>query len=614
MQEKRKEKRIVKYDTDVVVRNTFHNMLRDFRVHLGGQFCSNAERSFRDGGIKTYREYSYPELGIVPPWRFKAYHQMSSLLKKYRFVDDYYSNEALEKETIKKYFLDQERLATKTPHSLLRLAVVQRARAIARQVLGPANLEEVISVCKFGSRSSIGCTLAQAYLDVKLSSRRAFSGSSGCAEIFFKEVVQHDNLMREMVENLGVKLEDSPLCTETLSLTTVPKSWKIYRLITPLSLLGLFLSNGIGAVISSRLAAAGLDIRRLQMRHSRLVKQMSVTLKLATADLSAASDSLTKELLCQILPRDWFSMLRKLFITQVIHKDGDSVRQSHTESVLPMGNGATFPVETLVFYCLLRAIGELSGVKGLISVYGDDLIYPSRLHKFVCVIFPLMNLKLNLDKTFVKHPFRESCGADYYRGVDVRPFFFDGERQLLTRTKYLAFLHKTYNGLCRRWDPSEIRSTLRSLLIEMLRVTDVIMRVPPEYPDTAGIKTLTPTEILLGELAIPYAPIVYRTDNNGNSKVAFRCLQEVVHHRFVVTVLPYYWAALQGDQHFADESVSPYHTARHQVVTWLKTTQVRWYRVGGKLRRKSRVKYLPRTVARTEPMYVVRKGFAFEWI
>lgn len=611
-----KEKKVngVRYDTDVVAINTWRHMLRDFRVHLGNDFCRKAELALVGGGVKSFRVFNFPELGHVPVWRFKAYHQLSSLLKKYRFADDLYTDKELQENTLSKYFAEQERLARKEPTGPLAHLVLSRARKIARSILGSVDQEEIITSCRFGNRSSIGCPLAYAYIDFKLSMKRAFTGSSECTKIFFDSVLTNDALLKEMVEVLGVDRLDATLCTETLSLTTVPKSWKIYRMITPLSLLSLYLSNGIGAVIADRLAMHGLDIRRLQQRHMHLVKRMSVTRTLATADLSAASDSLTKELLNQILPRDWFCMLKKLFVSQVVYKTASGIHRAHTESILPMGNGATFPVETLVFYCLLRAIGELSGTKGLISVYGDDLIYPSRLHRYVSVIFPLLGLKLNLDKTFVGHPFRESCGSDYYRGVDVRPFFFGGERQLLTRTKYLAFLHKTYNGLCRRWDPLEIRSTLRYLLTEMLRVSHVILRVPPEFPDTAGIKTQTPTENLLDDDMIPYSPIKYtHVMGTANTRITFTSLQETSNHRYVISVLPYYWLALQGDVGVTDRKVSPYSVARHQALVWLKTVQQRKYRVGKRIVHKRRVKYLPATTTHEEPSYVVRRGSTSEW-
>jgi hypothetical protein len=216
-----------------------------------------------------------------------------------------------------------------------------------------------------------------------------------------------------------------------------------------------------------------------------------------------------------------------------------------------MGNGLTFPTETLVFYVIVKAIAELSEVRGLISVYGDDLIYPSGLHKYVAAIFPQLKFKLNLDKTFVKAPFRESCGSDFYRGVDVRPAFLPDEHQLLTRTKYSVWLYKTYNALIRRWDEKEISTTLFYLLTEISRIGLKVFRVPPSYPDTAGIKVLNPWVIPMDAQVLDWSPISVRF-YSGSRWFSFSYLSTQPSNRAVVTTLPYYWLSLQGLTDFSD--------------------------------------------------------------
>jgi hypothetical protein len=239
------------------------------------------------------------------------------------------------------------------------------------------------------------------------------------------------------------------------------------------------------------------------------------------------------------------------------------------------------------------------------------------------VVFPLLGLKLNLDKTFVHYPFRESCGADYYRGVDVRPFTFGGGQQNLNRRNYLAFLYKTYNGLCRRWDPMEIRTTLRYILTEVVRVSDVVHRVPPEFPDTAGVKTFSPTEIPLDEFTLPFSPIKFAarkgpfkgfTEGEGNGVYVFSSLVELTKDRHVVVVQPYYWLALQGDPLEPGKDASPYSEARRQALRWLKTVRHRKVRVGKRLVSIRQIKYLPSTSARLKsPEYVARTGSTSEW-
>jgi hypothetical protein len=56
-----------------------------------------------------------------------------------------------------------------------------------------------------------------------------------------------------------------------------------------------------------------------------------------------------------------------------------------------------------------------------VYVYGDDLIFPSRYAKAVSDALSKSGLKINHDKSFVHGSFRESCGADYFRGVECTP-------------------------------------------------------------------------------------------------------------------------------------------------------------------------------------------------
>jgi hypothetical protein len=435
--------------------------------------------------------------------------------------------------------------------------VLQRARKIARRILGKCPGDEVIEQVQFGRKSSLGCPLASAYLDVKLSDKGAFTGTSATSKVFIEQVLPGDSILSRILKNHDLKSLGKQLATRFLNLVEVPKTWKLYRLITPLTLLGLFFSYGFGRVVTARLKDAGLDISKLQDVHRDLVKGFSVTRSHATADLSVASDSITSELLNRVLPRPWYVGLKKTFIRSL--KVGD--RQFSTASVLPMGNGATFPVETLVFYCIIKAIGELTDTDGIYSVYGDDLIYPTSLHNYVQGIFPQLHLVLNEEKTFTIHPFRESCGSDFYRGQDVRPYFLKGDAENLTRVRYEAFLYKVYNGLVARWDPLEIRETLTWILSELAMITRNILRVPPTYPDFSGVKVSSCVDIPLSYTLLPFSPvkIIY---NDGSRWFQFDFLAEIPKKRIVKMVEPYYWLALQG---ITDEVVDDYGRGQRRI-------------------------------------------------
>jgi hypothetical protein len=59
----------------------------------------------------------------------------------------------------------------------------------------------------------------------------------------------------------------------------------------------------------------------------------------------------------------------------------------------------------------------------LVSVYGDDIIIPTYAYEHLIQLLTALGFVINRDKSFGTGAFRESCGADYYYGINVRPFF-----------------------------------------------------------------------------------------------------------------------------------------------------------------------------------------------
>jgi hypothetical protein len=88
------------------------------------------------------------------------------------------------------------------------------------------------------------------------------------------------------------------------------------------------------------------------------------------------------------------------------------------EKISSMGNGATFELETAIFWAIS------SSVAGDSVVYGDDIIVPTEHAPEVIELLEFCGFKCNPKKTFVSGPFRESCGGHYFQGVDVTPPYF----------------------------------------------------------------------------------------------------------------------------------------------------------------------------------------------
>jgi hypothetical protein len=56
-------------------------------------------------------------------------------------------------------------------------------------------------------------------------------------------------------------------------------------------------------------------------------------------------------------------------------------------------------------------------------VYGDDIIVPTEMATSTMVTLETFGLRVNHSKSYCTGFFRESCGGDYYKGVDITPVY-----------------------------------------------------------------------------------------------------------------------------------------------------------------------------------------------
>lgn len=519
------------YDTDKTMLGIYHWLTQDFRSTEGLAFCQDLSNALSQG-IPAFRSRPQDSYFLSTYSYFKRRYQLESLFKRYRFASDLYTDAELQESTNEKFLATQMRIGQKRPVPLRAFKVLQKARTIIKAILGSYDCGEHVRACKFGAKADVGNTARDSYLDTKLST--PLTGSSEHIE-WFKTHLPSDEILSDLLHKCSpVRVPVYQVCEE-LTMTNVPKTYKALRSIMPNTRLGVFYTYGLGRVLQDRLKESGLDIRRLQELHGIMAKRYSVTKSHVTADLSAASDSFCTELIMRLLPRKWFHAVK---LGRLSHcRVGE--QRIQLQSFMTMGIGFTFQLQTLLFYGILKAISELSGIKGRISVYGDDLIYPTRMHHYVRTIFQDVNFLLNDDKTFVRQDFRESCGSDYYCGIDVRPFQPEGRHTLLSSKMYALFLYKAYNGLKRRWEEEEITQTLRYLLSEILRVESVILQVPPSFPDYSGIRT---DVVKRNDWMLPW----YEITHDGNRSICFAFYRLFPRDRVVIHQYAYYWDSLRA--------------------------------------------------------------------
>lgn len=221
---------------------------------------------------------------------------------------------------------------------------------------------------------------------------------------------------------------------------TVPKNAKTDRVIAIEPCMNMFLQKGIGAMIRRRLRKVGIDLND-QSRNQRLAFAASLSDSgLATVDLSAASDTISLELVRWLLPGDWYSALEALRSPSGVLPSGEKILYQKFSS---MGNGYTFELESLIFWALASSVLELAEEKGVVGVYGDDIVFPSAHVPKLKELFSYCGFSINEKKSHVSGPFRESCGKHYFRGVDVTPFYIREDVNTVSRYYWLA------NSLCR---------------------------------------------------------------------------------------------------------------------------------------------------------------------
>lgn len=243
------------------------------------------------------------------------------------------------------------------------------------------------------------------------------------------------------LHDLGVKEESFIVDVSVVpgKVMFVPKNAKTDRSIVVEPLLNSFFQKGFGSYIRSRLTRFNIDLSD-QSKNQQLARRGSVDGSLATVDLSMASDCISYELVWSLLPYEWAETLSRLRSGDVVLPE--SVTQEiidvqmmsgrmtpkstyRLEKFSSMGNGFTFELETLLFFGIVSGCMSYHGLSNFedVAVYGDDIIIPAVCYPTLEEVLQHLGFRLNKSKSFHAGRFRESCGADYLDGFDIRPFY-----------------------------------------------------------------------------------------------------------------------------------------------------------------------------------------------
>ncbi len=346
---------------------------------------------------------------------FKLDYQCVSFLKKYQDFDLGIDREA---HAFEKWLKAESRCrevnasfrnlwnSDKSFMSDVAGAIYRRACVKISRLLGEAPPLDVLTHGRFGPGSDTGTSGNCVSRFYKYSS----PGTSTPGVLRALSVFETDDVRSDIPERASL--------VRGSRLTFVPKTALIDRAICVEPRWNIFYQLSVGHVLERRLLSFGYDITD-QSRNQQLAAR-AYRDSLSTIDLSSASDCVSKNLILDMLPGDWADLLFLLRSPVTVYRG----KTYELEKVSSMGNGYTFPLETLIFAALAEAACELHGEDlDDVSVYGDDIIVPKSAALDLIETLRYLGFDTNVKKTYIDSVFFESCGCDYFKGRDVRPIF-----------------------------------------------------------------------------------------------------------------------------------------------------------------------------------------------
>lgn len=316
------------------------------------------------------------------------------------------------------------------------------------KILSPWSAEELFESGSFGPGSSPIVTGDDTSAERKFREERTITG-------FLYQLVWEPMKIAYPLwfRDGGLKL--GPVFCEFSKVITVKKNATIDRTIAIEPGINLWFQKAVGQMIRKRLLRSGVNLsgsrtviqRKLMDSGSRYVqtwqrinryiakrleqsseingqaaRQGSKDSSLATIDFSAASDTISYELVRELIPHDWFVLLASCRTARYQLPGDTEAKLFHKFS--SMGNGFTFELESLLFYTAALAVVESIGLReDQVSIFGDDVIIPNEAADVFARFTAFLGFKVNVVKSYSTTYFRESCGEYYFSGVDVKPLF-----------------------------------------------------------------------------------------------------------------------------------------------------------------------------------------------
>lgn len=419
-----------------------------------------------------------------------CYRQREALLKKFNQEDS--PSEAACSKALVKFLSVNERLASwkkqfnfmweEELYNLFKLEVADFWDSSQRGDIFSC-YNQLFSAGRTGPGASIGAKGYDFYTKMFCSPVSSTESLSDVWRVLIAHNPQFARAYMQRPGGLGIKIVDHN------RLSFVNKNQAIARSICTEPTANMWCQLGLGSILEKRLLQKyGIDLSFQPEINQRLALLGSLKDHLVTIDLESASDSLGLPMLEDVLPRSFMRLLMRLRSPVSRLPDGSKVALN---MVSTMGNGFTFPLQTMLFSCACIAVYRYLGIPVKsrgdwddrnMAVFGDDIIVDRRIARHLMHLLQMLGFVVNSDKTYVEGPFRESCGVDAFLGIDVRPVY-------LKRLRTLQDSFVAINRL-NHWTAKTgvaLRHTVSYVLSVFPRARSC--QVPLDEGDTAGIKT-----------------------------------------------------------------------------------------------------------------------------
>lgn len=291
----------------------------------------------------------------------------------------------------------------------------------------------------------------------------------------------------------------------------VPKNSEVARTCCTEPVINMALQKAIGGYIERRLAKFfGISLDTQPDFNRALCRQGSLNGSFGTIDLKSASDSISWDLVQQLFPANVVSWLQVARSPSSRLPDGSWV---DLKMISTMGNGFTFPLQTLLFAAVVRSVYHLYGLpckcpRTQFGVFGDDIIVARECYDDVIRYLTKLGFQVNADKSFNTGPFRESCGHDYYSGAPVRSVY-------ISSLETTSDVYSAINRLV-RW--STVQGIDIPLTVKYLIGLVRMRPIPYQESDDAGIKVPLHLSRSLGALGNNYQKLMRITKKRSTAE------------------------------------------------------------------------------------------------